>query len=102
VIGGTRCSVRIDSGIAPSPMRCVPMKRHTLVSLACLLSTCVSTPADLHQANADKVADFPAAAADLSNCVHRAMETMDSSYAHRLHGRPDKLKFFITTTRVSR
>lgn len=78
-----------------------PMKRLTLVSLACLLSPCVSSLADLHQANAHKVADFPAAAAEFSDCVHRAMQTIGSSYAHRLHARPDKLEFFITTTRVS-
>jgi hypothetical protein len=78
-----------------------PMKRLTLVSLVCLLSSCVSSLADLHQANIHKVADFPGAAAELSDCVHRAMDAMGSSYAHRLHARPDKLEFFITTTRVS-
>jgi hypothetical protein len=83
------------------PHGCVPMKRLTVVSLACLLSACVSTPADLRPAHADKVANFPAAAADLSDCGHRAMEVMGSSYAHRLHARPDKREFFITTTRVS-
>jgi hypothetical protein len=72
-----------------------------VVSLACLLSACVSSLADLCEANADKVADFPAAAAELSDCVHRAMKAMGSSYAHRLHASPDKLEFFITTTRVS-
>jgi len=83
------------------PHGCVPMKRLTAVSLACLLSVCVSSLVDLGQANADKVADFPAAAADLSDCVHRAMDAMGPSYAHRLHASPDKLEFFITTTRVS-
>lgn len=78
-----------------------PMKRLTVVGLACLLSACVSSLADLCEANADKVADFPAAAADLSDCVHRAMDAMGPSYAHRLHASPDKLEFFITTTRVS-
>jgi hypothetical protein len=87
---------------SPLPHGCVPMKRLTLVSLACLLSACASSLADSRQANADKVADFPAAATDLSDCVHRAMEAMDSSYAHRLHSRPDKLEFFITTRLVSR
>lgn len=77
------------------------MKRLMVISLACLLSVCVSSLADLCQANADKVADFPAAAAELSDCVHRAMDAMGPSYAHRLHARPDKLEFFITTTRVS-
>ena len=77
------------------------MKRLTVVSLACLLSPCVSSLADLCEANAAKVADFPAAAAELSDCVHQAMDTMGPSYAHHLHASPDKLEFFITTTRVS-
>jgi hypothetical protein len=77
------------------------MKHFAVVSLACLLSACVSNLADFRQTNADKVADFPAAASELSDCVHQAMQAMGSSYAHRLHARPDKLEFFITTTRVS-
>lgn len=77
-----------------------PMKRLTLVSLACLLSACVSSQADRRQA--DKVADFPGAAAELSDCVHRAIEKMGSSYSLRLHSRPDKLEFFITTRPLSR
>ena len=83
------------------PHGCWPMKRLTVVGLACLLSVCVSSLADLCEANADKVADFPGAAADLSDCVYRAMDAMGSSYAHRLHATPDKMEFFITTTRVS-
>ena len=78
-----------------------PMRRLTVMSLACLLSACLSSLADLCEANADKVADFPAAAAELSDCVHRAMDAMGPSYAHRLHASPDKMEFFITTTRVS-
>ena len=85
------------------PHRCLLMKRLGFLSLACLLSACMSSLADSRQTNADKVADFPAAAAaDLSDCVHRAMDAMDSSYAHRLHARPDKLEFFITATPVSK
>lgn len=82
------------------PHGCLLMKRLTVVSLACLLSACVSSLADRRQA--DKVGDFPAAAAELSDCVHRAMEAMGSSYSLRLHSRPDKLEFFITTRPVSR
>jgi len=77
------------------------MKRLTVVGLTCLLSACESSLADLRQAKADKVADFPSAAVDLSDCVHRAMEAMDAPYAFRLNARPDKLEFFITATRVS-
>ena len=82
------------------PHGCWPMKRLTVVGLACLLSACVSSLADRRQA--DKVADFPGAAAELSDCVHRAMEEMGSSYSLRLHSRPDKLEFFIITRPVSR
>lgn len=78
------------------------MKRLMIIGLACLLSACVSNVADLRQGKAaDKVADFPAAAADLSDCVHRAMKSMDSPYDFRLIARPDNLEFFITTTPVS-
>jgi hypothetical protein len=77
------------------------LKGLTVVGLAYLLTACVSSPADLRPAKADRVADFPAAAADLSDCVHRAMKRMDSPYAFRLIARPDKLEFFITTTRES-
>jgi hypothetical protein len=87
---------------SPLPHGCLPMKRLTLVSLACLLSACASSLVDSGQANTDKVADFPAAAKELSDCVHRAMEAMGSSYAYRLHARPDKLEFFITSTPVSK
>jgi len=76
------------------------LRRLTVVGLACLLSACVSL-ANLRQAKANKVADFPAAAADLSACVHRAMKSMDSSYDFRLIARADNLEFFITTTPVS-
>lgn len=78
------------------------MKRLTVVSLACLLSACESGLAELRQDNIDKVADFPGAPADLSGCVHQAMEAMGSSYAHRLHAHPDKPEFFITATPVSK
>jgi hypothetical protein len=77
------------------------LKRFIVIGLACLLSACVSSVADPRHGKADKVADFPAAAADLSDCVHRAMKSMDSPYDFRLIARPDNLEFFITTTRVS-
>ncbi len=82
------------------PHGCLLMKHLTVVGLACLLSACVSSLADRRQA--DKVADFPGAAAELSDCVHRAMEEMGSSYSLRFHSRPDKLEFFIITRQVSR
>jgi hypothetical protein len=77
------------------------MKRLT-VGLACLLSACVPSLAEFRQDEPDKVADFPAAAADLSNCVHRATDAMESPYAFRLDAHPDKRKFLITATPVSK
>jgi hypothetical protein len=79
----------------------VPLKRLAVIGLTCLLSACVSSLADLRQNKADKVGDFPAAAKDLSRCVHRAMTEMESPYDFRLNARPDKLEFYITATKVS-
>jgi hypothetical protein len=84
------------------PHGCVLMKRLTIVSLACLLSACESGLTELRQENIDKVADFPGMAADLSDCVHRAMKAMDSPHAHRLHALPNKREFFVTATPVSK
>jgi len=78
------------------------MKRLTLVGLAFLLSACVSNQADVRQADADKVAVFPAAAENLSECVHQTAEALDVPYTFRLHTRPDKRKFLITATSVSK
>lgn len=80
---------------------CVPLKRLAVIGLTCLLSACVSSRADVRQGQPDKMADWPAAAADLSDCVHRAMKAMESPYEFRLNARPDKLEFYITATRVS-
>lgn len=77
------------------------LKRLAVIGLTCLLSACVSSLADVRQAQPDKVADFPVVAADLSGCVHRAMEAMESPYEFRLITRPDKLEFYITAIRVS-
>ena len=80
---------------------CVPLKRLAVIGLTCLLSACVSSLADLRQDKADKVGEFPAEAAHLSRCVHRAMKEMESPYDFRLNSRPDKLEFYITAARVS-
>jgi hypothetical protein len=75
--------------------------RLLLLCVLYLLSACVSSLADLRQDKADKVGDFPAEAALLSSCVHRAMRKTESPYDFRLNARPDNREFYITATRVS-
>jgi hypothetical protein len=79
----------------------VPLKQLAIIGLLCLLSACVEGPTDLRQNQPDKVGDFPAVAAGLAGCVHRAMNEMESPYDFRRIARPDKLEFYITATRVS-
>ena len=78
------------------------LKRLIVVSLACLLSACVSNATNVPQVQADKVAEFPVGATDLSACVHQATETLDVPYSFRLHARPDKRAFVITATSLSK
>jgi|CXWL01.1.fsa_nt_gi hypothetical protein len=78
------------------------MKRLTLFGLTFLLSSCMSNQADVRQADADKVAVFPAAAENLSACVHQATEALNVPYTFRLHTRPDKRNFLITATSMSK
>jgi rhamnose utilization protein RhaD (predicted bifunctional aldolase and dehydrogenase) len=78
------------------------MKYFMVVSLACLLSACVSNAANLPQTHADTVAEFPAGATDLSACVHQATEALEVPYNFRLHTHPDKRKISITAASVSK
>lgn len=78
------------------------MKRLMIVGLTFLLSACVTNQADLRQADADKVAIFPATAENLSGWVHQATEALDVPYTFRLSTFPDKRKFLITATSVSK
>ena len=78
------------------------MKYLMIVSLACLLSACVSNAANLPQTHADTVAEFPAGTTDLSACVHQATETLNVPYSFRLHTHPDKRKISITAASVSK
>jgi len=72
------------------------MKR-LVVGLGCLLSACQSSLANL-PGQPEKVADFPAMAADLSDCVYRAAQSMRSPYAFHLNARADNLEFLVTAT----
>ena len=75
------------------------MKRLAVVGLACLLSACQSSHTDLLPDKPEKVADFPATkAVDLSDCVHRAAQSMPFPYVFHLNARADKLEFVITAT----
>lgn len=75
------------------------MKRLAVVGLACLLSACQASRTDLLPDKPEKVADFPATtAADLSDCVHRAAQSMRYPYVFHLNARADKLEFVITAT----
>ena len=75
------------------------MKRLAVVGLACLLSACQLSRTDLLPDTPEKVADFPATTAeDLSDCVHRAAQSMRAPYAFHLNARADKLEFVITAT----
>ena len=75
------------------------MQRLAVVGLACMLSACQSGPTDLLPDKPEKVADFPATTAeDLSDCVHRAAQSMRSPYVFHLNARADKLEFVITAT----
>jgi hypothetical protein len=78
----------------------VPMKRFAVVGLACLLSACQSSRADVLPNKPERVADFPSTtAADLSDCVHRTAQSMRSPYVFHLNARADKLEFLIIATR---
>ncbi|MEO7860747.1 MAG: hypothetical protein ABIU05_09925 [Nitrospirales bacterium] len=75
------------------------MKRLAVVGLACLLSAWQSSHSDLFLDKPEKVADFPATTVeDLSNCVHRAAQSMRSPYIFHVNARADKLEFVITAT----
>lgn len=75
------------------------MKRLALVGLACLFLGCQSSRTDLLPDKPEKVADFPATTAqDLSDCVHRAAQSLRSSYLFHFNARADKLEFLITAT----
>ena len=74
------------------------MKRLAVMGLACLLSACQSNLTDLLPSKPDKVADFPAAVADLSDCTHRATHSMTAPYLFRLNARADHREFLITAT----
>jgi len=77
------------------------MKRLAIMGLVCLLSACQSNLTDLLPSKPDKVADFPTAVANLSDCTHRATHAMTSPYLFHLNARADHLEFLITATRTS-
>jgi hypothetical protein len=74
------------------------MKRLVVVGLACLLSACQSSPANLLPGPPEKAADFPTMAAELSDCVYRAAQSMRSPYIFHRNARADNLEFLVTAT----
>jgi hypothetical protein len=67
------------------------MKRLAAMGLVCLLSACQSSPETYLSGQPAKAANFPAMAADLSDCVYRFSQSMRSAYLfHRIHVREDK------------
>ena len=78
------------------------MKRLAGVGVMCLLAACMTSPAGLHQAEPDIVSEIPAVAAELSDCLYRAMQNMGSPYTTlHLHPRPDKLEFYLTNAALN-
>ena len=76
-----------------------PMKRLAIIGLTCLLIGCQSSRTDLLPDKPEKVANFPATTAqDLSDCVHRATQSMLFPYIFHFNARADKLEFVITAT----
>ena len=67
------------------------MKRLAAMGLVCLLSACQSSPETYLSGQPAKAANFPAMAADLSDCVSRFSQSMLSAYwFHRIPVREDK------------
>ena len=63
------------------------MKRLVVIGLAYLLSACQSSLASLPQGHPAKVANFPAMASDLSDCVYRAAQSIPAPYVFHRHAR---------------
>lgn len=77
------------------------MKRLAVMGPVCLLTACQWSLVHLLPDKPEKVAEFQAAtAADLSDCVHRAAQSMRAPYAFHLNARADHLEFLITATEV--
>jgi hypothetical protein len=74
------------------------MKRLVVIGLAYLLSACQSSLASLPQGHPARVANFPAMASDLSDCVYRAAQSIPSPYVFHRHARADNLEHLVTAT----
>ena len=74
------------------------MTRLAVIGLAYLLSACQSSLAHLPQGHPAKVANVPARAADLSDCVYRVAQSIRPSYVFHRHARADNLEHVVTAT----
>jgi hypothetical protein len=79
----------------------VPMKRLAAMGLACLLSACQSSPATLLKGPPEKIENFPAMAADLSDCVYRFAQSRRSPYLFDREVRAGNIEFLVTGTAAS-
>lgn len=77
------------------------MKRLTAIGLACLLSACQSSPATLLKGPPEKIENFPAMAADLSDCVYRFAQSIRSPYLFERGVRAGHREFLVTGTAAS-
>jgi len=77
------------------------MNRLAICSLLFLLSGCMSSTEEIPQALPNQMREFPVSAGDLSPCVFRAIEAIDSPYTFRLSASPNQREFFITAPRIS-
>jgi hypothetical protein len=67
--------------------------------LTILLAGCSASLAEVRQSPPTHTIDVAMPAVDLSYCVLRAIEGIDSVYTSRLSGSPDQREFFITVAR---
>src|SRR5688572_9660475 len=77
------------------------MKRFAAIGLACLLSACQSSPTALLKGPPEKIENFPAMAAELSDCVYRFAQSMRSPYLFEREVRAGDREFVVTGTAAS-
>ena len=70
------------------------------ILLMTVLTGCMSSLAEVRRAPVDRSQDFIANTADLSYCVHQAIQGLDTGFTFLLSGSPDQREFFITATRM--
>jgi hypothetical protein len=72
------------------------MRPVSMLFIVLLFSGCVSSVAEIRQAPPDQVGNFSASAPDLSYCVLRSLESIESPFEAYLNGAPDQQEFILT------